>query len=148
MKAQIDGFWAQQSYAVVGISASGKGFGCMAFKAMKDRGLRVYPVSRTAETVMGERCYAALADLPERPEAVLVVVPRDKSAEVVRDCAELDIKHVWLQQGAESAEGIELGQERGLELVHNSCAFMYMPGTGFPHTFHRFVAELFGRAPR
>jgi uncharacterized protein len=120
----------------------------MAFKAMKDRGMEVYPVSATADTVLGESCYRTLADLPQRPEAVLVVVPPARSAGVVRECADLGIEHVWLQQGAESAEGITLGKETGLALVHNACAFMYMPGTAFPHRVHRFVSELFGKEPR
>jgi uncharacterized protein len=148
MKEHIESFWGQQRYAVVGVSATGKGFGCMVFKALKDKGFDAYPVSKTAETVMGEKCYRSVADLPQRPEAVVIVVPREGSAEVVRECADLGIEHVWLQQGAESAEGIQLGKDRGLALVHNACAFMYMPGTAFPHRVHRRIAELFGMAPR
>ena len=148
MKAQIESFWGQKRYAVVGVSASGKGFGCMAYKALKDRGYEVYPVSVTADTVLGDRCYKSVADLPKQPEAVLIVVPPATSAGVVRECVDLGVKHVWLQQGAESTEGIELGTEKGLALVHNACAFMYMPGTGFPHRVHRFVAELFGKTPQ
>ena len=147
MREHIDSFWQQSRYAVVGVSSSGKGFGSSIYTTLKGKGYEVYPVNVNADTVMGEKCYRTLADLPQRPEAVLVVVPPDSSTGVVRDCAQLGINHVWLQKGAESVEGIRIGEEKGLALVHNACAYMFMPATAFPHACHRFIAGLVGKTP-
>lgn len=147
MKEHIDSFWQKSRYAVVGVSSSGKGFGSSLYTTLKSNGYEVYPVNANADTVMGDRCYRSLGELPERPEAVFVVVPPASSTGVVRECAQLGVKNVWLQQGAESEESIKAGEEKGLALVHHQCAMMYMPGTAFPHRFHRFFKELFS-APR
>ncbi len=148
MKERISEFWRGQRYAVVGVSHSGKGFGYMVYSALKQKGYAVDPVNATVDTVAGDKCYRRLADLPQRPDRVLVVVPAPGSEQVVRDCAALGIRQVWLQEGAESTAGIQAGEDLGLSLVHNTCAFMYMPGTSFPHACHRFFAELFGKGPQ
>ncbi len=148
MKERIGEFWKGRRYAVVGVSHSGKGFGYMVYHALKQKGYEVVPVNAAADTAAGDKCYRRLADLPERPDSVLVVVPAPGSEQVVRDCAALGIRRVWLQEGAQSAAGIQAGEALGLSLVHHACAFMYMPGTSFPHACHRFVAELFGKGPQ
>lgn len=148
MKERIEEFWRQPRFAVVGVSRTGKGFGAIAYRAMKERGFEVYPVNAGADEAFGNRCYHSLADLPKRPDAVLVVVPAPAPERVLGECAGLGIRHVWLQQGAESDAAIRLGEALGLSLVHHACALMFMPGTSFPHACHRFVNQVLGKAPR
>ena len=148
MKEHIAEFWRQGRYAVVGVSRSGKGFGCLAYRTLKSRGYEVYPVNGDADVVLRDKCYRTLADLPQRPNSVLVVVPAPASEQVVQDCGRLGIRLVWLQQGAESPEGIRLGERLGLALIHHACALMFLPGTSLPHACHRLVVEVLGKAPR
>jgi len=59
----------------------------------------VHPV---AEVVDGVRCYSNLKTLPEPVGGVIICVPPDQAVTAVREAAEAGIRHVWLQQGAES----------------------------------------------
>ena len=56
-KQTIQEFLAQPALAVVGVSRSGKKFGNTAFRELKAKGYRVYPVHPEAQTIEGESCY-------------------------------------------------------------------------------------------
>jgi uncharacterized protein len=142
----IEVFLDNPSLAVVGVSRSGKGFGNLACRVLRTKGYRVYPVNWSTPTVDGERCYAQLSDLPERVNAALIVVPPAQAVEVVREAAAAGIRHVWLQQGAESAEALTVGAELGLSLVAGECILMFAGPTGI-HRAHRWLRQVTHRLP-
>jgi uncharacterized protein len=142
----IEAFLDNPSLAVVGVSRSGKGFGNLAGRVLRTKGYRVYPVNWSSPTVDGERCYARLSDLPERVNAALIVVPPPQAVEVVREAAAAGIRHVWLQQGAESAEALRVGAELGLNLVAGECILMSAGPTGIHHA-HRWLRQVTHRLP-
>ena len=147
-RAAIDDFVKQKRLAVVGVSHTGQRFGAIAYKTLKKQGYELTPVHPTAETILGDKAARSLTALPAPVDGVVIIVPPAKSAAVVRDAAEAGIKRIWLQQGAESDEAIELAQGRGLSVVHHQCLLMFASNTGFPHSAHRFVLKLFGKLPR
>ncbi|MCE5285058.1 MAG: CoA-binding protein [Pelosinus sp.] len=108
-------------WAVVGATAHKEKFGYKIFKVMTEAGFEVYPVNPGLDEVQGKKCYAKLADLPVLPEAVNIVVPPRVGTEVVRQCAELGIKKIWLQPGSENTEVMRLAEKLGLEVVCQSC---------------------------
>jgi uncharacterized protein len=142
----IEAFLDNPSLAVVGVSRSGKGFGNSAYRVLRAQGYRVYPVNWSAPTVDGVRCYSRLSELPERVNAVLIVVPPEQALDVLRDAAAAGIHHVWLQQGAESPEGLRLGAELGLDVVAGECILMFARPTGI-HRAHRWLRGVTGRLP-
>ncbi len=110
-----------KTWALVGATGNKDKFGYKIFRAMKDAGLQVYPVNPGLQEIEGEPCYAALADLPVKPEAVDLVVAPKIGAGILRQCAELGIKKVWFQPGADNAELLELATELEIEFVHDAC---------------------------
>jgi uncharacterized protein len=137
----IEAFLDNPSLAVVGVSRSGRGFGNSACRALRAQEYRVYPVNWSAPTVDGVRCYARLSELPERVNAVLVVVPPQQAIDVIRDAAAAGIRHVWLQQGAESAEAVRIGGELGLDVVAGECILMFAQPTRI-HKAHRRLRQV------
>lgn len=51
----------------------------------------VYPVNPKRETVLGERTWSALDELPTVPEHALILTPADAAVDAVRQCAELGV---------------------------------------------------------
>ena len=137
----IEAFLDNPSIAVVGVSRSGKGFGNAACRSLRTQGYRVYPVNWSAATVDGIRCYSRLSELPERVNAVLVVVPPPQAVDVIREAAAAGIRHVWLQQGAGSPEALRVGAELGLDVVSGECILMFARPTGI-HRAHRWLRRL------
>lgn len=138
---QIEAFTAQPAMAVVGVSRKGRKFGNLACRELRAKGYRVYPIHPAATDIDGMKCYQRIADVPERVEALLVVVPPHAVLEVVRDAASAGIRRVWLQQGAESPQAVALCRELNLDVVAGECILMYARPTGF-HRAHRWVHDV------
>ena len=145
-KAAVDAFLAHPALALVGMSRSGKKFGNLACRELTTKGYRVYPIHPSAETIEGRRCYRQFADLPERVDAVLVVVPPAQAAATVRDAAAAGIHHVWLQQGAESPEVLQACRDVGIDAISGECVLMFAKPTGY-HKAHRWIWQLLGKLP-
>ena len=86
----IDKMLNPRSIAVVGASPKG-GYGGRLLTTVlksKDR-VPVYPVNPNYKEIMGVRAYASLADLPEAPDLVGVVVPYHKVLGVLQECVDV-----------------------------------------------------------
>src|SRR5262245_18054782 len=109
--ALIDEFVSVPARALIGMSRSGGKFGNRAYRTLISKGYRAYPIHPSVGSIRGVRCYSNLADLPERVEAALVVVPPVAAMKVVRTAAAAGIRMVWLQQGSESPEVLNACRE-------------------------------------
>ncbi len=54
--------------------------------------------------VDGDPCYPSVADLPEDPTIVNIVVPPPVTRQVLRQCLDRGLRRVWVQPGAEDDE--------------------------------------------
>jgi hypothetical protein len=147
-KVVVEDFIAQRTLAVVGVSRAGKKFGNMAYKDLKAKGYRLFPINPNAEVIEGDRCYPNLKSLPEPVGGVLIVVPPPETERVVREAAAAGIRRVWMQQGAESEAAIRFCQEHGLSVVHGECILMFAQPVVSYHRFHQWVWKLLGKLPR
>jgi predicted CoA-binding protein len=141
----IDDFIASKTLAVVGVSRSGRKFGNTILTTLKAKGYRVVPVNRSTGTIAGEQCYPDLRSIPTPVDGVITVVPPAETVQVVRDAIAAGIRRVWMQQGSESEEAVQLCRENGILPIRGGCVLMYAaPVEGF-HGFHRWLWRLFGR---
>jgi len=147
-KQRIDEFVALRKIAVVGVSRKSDKFGNAIYNELKQRGKTVYAVNPNADMVEGDRCYAGLGALPEKPDGVLIVLPPEATLQVIRDAAAEGISYVWLQQGANSVQGEKLAEELGLKWVSGECIFMYNEPVKSIHKVHRIFRKIFGGLPK
>ena len=116
--ADIEKTLAKKTWAVVGASENKEKFGCKIFKFLDKAGeFKVYPVNPGLSEVFGQKCYASVKDLPEKPDVVNVVVPPKAGEQVMRECAEAGLRCVWLQPGADAPSVAGLGEELGLDVI-------------------------------
>jgi predicted CoA-binding protein len=147
-RKNIDDFLAQKTIAVVGVSRSLGKFANTAFRELRKKGYRVFPVNPNAVTVEGERCYRRTADIEPRPEAALIITPQAQTEAAVREAASAGIRRLWIQQGAESEAALRLADESGAAVVSGDCVLMFAEPAAFYHRLHRWVWKLLGRLPR
>ena len=145
-RAAVDAFLAHPAVALVGLSRSGKKFGNLACRELQAKGYRVYPIHPTADSIDGRRCYRRFADLPEAVDAALIVVPSAQATTVVREAAAASIHHIWLQQGAESSDVLEVCRIAGIEPVWGECILMFAKPSGY-HKVHRWLNGMLGKLP-
>jgi predicted CoA-binding protein len=147
-KAAVADFVSQRKLAVVGVSRKKMKFGNLAFRELKRKGYKLFPVHPHAEQLEGERCSASLAALPEPVEGLLVIVPPAQAEQVVRAAAAAGIRRVWLQQGAGSPAAIRFCEDNGISVVHGECILMFAEPAAWYHRAHRWVWGLLGKLPR
>ncbi len=146
-KAGIDQFLSQKKLAVVGASRNGKKFGNYAGKELRSKGYQVIPVHPEAEVIDGENCFRSLSEIPDGVGGVFIAVKPVETEKVVREVAEAGIKHVWIQQGAESTAAVDFCIEQELNVIHGECIMMFAEPVGSIHGFHRWLWKLFGKLP-
>lgn len=145
-RSDVERFVAEPAVALVGMSRSGRKFGNAAARELISKGYRVYPIHPAASEIDGVRCFSTFDELPERVNAVLVVVRPAEVVQVVRDAARAGIHQVWLQQGAESPEALQVCRSLGQSVVAGECILMFAKPASF-HRLHRWLRQVFGRMP-
>lgn len=109
---------------MVGASRDAEKYGHKIYKNLKAKGYRVYPVNPEAREILGDRCYPSLAELPEKPDVVDIVVPPPVALTVVKACKALGITKVWLQPGSESEEILRYCAREGFECIRGACVMV------------------------
>jgi len=125
-REKVAEFLQGEKWAVVGASDDRSKFGNICFRSLKRHGKTVFPVNRTAGEVEGETAYPSLAELPERVDRVLVVVPPKHGESVVREADEAGIDKVWFQPGAESVAALAYCEAHGMVAIAGRCILVTM----------------------
>ena len=147
-KQTVDEFIQLKSVAIVGVSRNKDKFGSAIYRDMKAKGYKVWAINPKLDMFEGDRCYAGLGALPEKPEGVILVVQPADTVAVIEEAARLGIQYIWLQQGANGPEGEAKCKELGLKFVSGECIYMFLPPVESIHKFHRFIWKVFGKLPK
>jgi uncharacterized protein len=138
-------FLTHRRLAVVGVSRDPRDFSRTVVAELTRRGYDVVPVNPTGfkeETGFVRR----VPDIVPPVEAALLITPPAVTIEVVKDCAEAGVRHVWMHQGigrgAASPDAIAFCEAHGISVVSGVCPLMYLPETGFVHRAHRWWREV------
>ena len=88
---------------------------------MQQHGYRILPVNPLVESVLGEKSYASLADLPIKPDIVNVFrLPKFIPA-IVDEMLTLGFKNIWVQQGLINLEAAARAEAGGIQVVMDRC---------------------------
>jgi len=148
-------FLAQKKIAVVGVSDK-RETGCnLAYTKFKENGYQVYAVSPRISTFNGEPCYADLKSIPEKPDAVFILASPKVTDQVVGQCVELGVKHVWMHcmmgtkpglvanMTSVSQDAVEKCKANGIAVIPGSCPNQFLK-PDFGHAAMRGLWRLFG----
>jgi len=107
--------------AVVGLSSrmSRPSFGVAAY--MQAHGYRIIPVNPNETSVLGEKAYRSLDDVPEATEVVVVFRRSDSVPDVVEGAIRKGAKVMWMQEGVIHEEAAQRAREAGIVVVQDRC---------------------------
>src|SRR5256886_13546076 len=108
--------------AVVGLSADWYRPSYFAAKYMQEHGYRVIPVNPKYESILGEKCYKSLRDIPERVDLVDVFRKTQDVPPIADDAISIGAKVLWQQLGVKNEAAAATARARGLEAVPDPCA--------------------------
>ena len=110
-----------KTLAVVGLSAQWHRPSYFAAKYMQEHGYRVIPVNPGYDTILGERCYKSLRDIPEKVDIVDCFRKPAEIPAIAEDAIAIGAKVLWMQLGVHNAQARARAEGAGLEVVENRC---------------------------
>ncbi len=151
----VQNFLAQKKIAVVGVSDK-RETGCnLAYTKFKENGYQVFAVNPRISTFNGDACYPDLKSLPEKPDAVFLLTNPKVTDQIIQQCVDLGIKHVWMHcmmgtkpglaasMTSVSPSAVEVCKANGIEVIPGSCPNQYLNPDG-GHKFMRGLWSLLG----
>lgn len=91
-------------------------------RLLQRRGKRIVPVHPSGATVLGERGYASLADVPDADVDVVGVYRRSEHAgAAVDEAIAAGAKAVWLPLGVIDEAAARRAKDAGLDVVMDRC---------------------------
>ncbi len=153
IKEAASGFLASKRVAITGVSRQPENHGSnVVYRRLRDRGYEVFAVNPNADEVEGDRCYPDLSSIPGGVDAVVIATRPETADETMRECADLDIKHVWMHRGpgagSVSEAAADYGRRRGIAVIDGGCPCMFGPTADPGHKAMRVLFTLNGNVPR
>ena len=112
---------AGRTIAVVGLSENPAKPSHYVSAYMQRQGYKIYPVNPSIETVLGEKSYASLAELPVKPDVVNVFRVPATIPGIVEEMLALGLKQLWVQAGIVNLEAAERAEQGGIRVVMDRC---------------------------
>jgi uncharacterized protein len=110
-----------RTIAVVGLSANWYRPSYFAAKYLQEHGYRVIPVNPLYDSVLGEKCYKSLADIPEKVDIVDCFRKSGEIPALADEAIAIGAKVLWMQLGVTSGEARRKAEAAGLEVVEDRC---------------------------
>jgi predicted CoA-binding protein len=134
----VKDFLAQRKIAVVGVSDK-RDTGCnLNYRKFKQSGYQVFAVNPRISIFEGDPCYPDLKSIPEKPDAVFILASPKVTAQIVQQCVDLGIKHVWMHcmmgtkpglvasMSSVSQDAVEMCRANGISVIPGSCPNQFL----------------------
>src|SRR5688572_19848492 len=122
--ADLGRFFSPQRVAFVGATEDLAKFGGRCVRLLVDFGFKgeIYPVNPKRETIFGLKCYPSLADLPQRPDHVGIVLPGGSVLKALEECVALKVPFATVFSAGFAETGTEEGkalQQRAVSIARD-----------------------------
>ena len=116
MRNDLERFFNPRSIAIIGASQDFITISGQPLKHLQSHHYqgKLYPVNPRYQEVAGVKCYPALADLPETPDLVLILVNASRVADMLRQCGARGVPYVIIFSSGFSemgGEGVRMQRE-------------------------------------
>jgi len=155
LENMVQDFLAQKKIAVVGVSDKRETGSNMAYTKFKDNNYQVYPVNPRISEFQGAPCYPDLKSIPETPDAVFILANPNVTDQIVQECVDLGVKHIWMHcmmgtrpglaksMTSVSQDAVQMCRENGIQVIPGSCPNQFLD-PDFGHKMMHGMWGLFG----
>lgn len=112
---------ATKTIAVVGCSPNPERTSHQIAAFLIEKGYHVIPVHPNAETILGQKVYPKLADIPIAIDIVNVFRKAEFTPAIAEEAAMIHAKTLWLQQGIINEKTWNIARTNGLTCVMDQC---------------------------
>jgi len=114
-----------KTIAVIGLSPDETKASHRVAKYLQSVGYKIYPVYPKEETILGEKVYRALTDIPEKVDMVNIFrKPAIVMAVVEKAIERGDVDVIWAQIGIVNNQAGEKAVANNMKVVQNRCSMV------------------------
>lgn len=114
-----------KTIAVLGLSPDSTKDSYRVAEYLKNAGYTIIPVYPKEETILGEKVYRSLAEIPFSVDMVNIFRKPDALNAIADACIERgDVKVFWAQKGIVNNEAAEKARSCGMRVVQNHCSMV------------------------
>jgi uncharacterized protein len=110
-----------QVVAVVGLSVDEEKASHRVARYMQECGYRIIPVNPKVSSVLGEKAYPSLRDIPGKVDIVDVFRRAEDVPPLAEDAVAIGAKVLWLQEGIVNTTAADTAEKAGLKVVMDRC---------------------------
>lgn len=112
---------SSKTIAVVGLSDKPDRDSYRVAAYLQSHGYRIIPVNPAVQTVLGERSYASVSEIPEKVDVVDIFRKPEAVGPVVEDAISAGAKVIWMQLGVVNEPAAEVARAAGLRVIMDRC---------------------------
>jgi predicted CoA-binding protein len=112
---------SSKTIAVVGMSDNPMrpSYGVAAY--MQSHGYRIIPVNPVLDSVLGEKAYPSLLEIPEKVDIVDIFRRSDYVAPIVDQAIQLGVRAIWMQETVIDEQSAAKAREKGILVIMDRC---------------------------
>src|SRR5215813_6799498 len=120
--AEIDKILREaRTIAVVGLSSDAARASNSVSRYMQSHGYRIIPVNPNEISVLGEKAYERLEDVPEKIDLVDIFRRSEEAGNHVDEAIRIGARAVWLQEGVIDVRAAQRALDAGIAVVMDRC---------------------------
>lgn len=114
-----------KTIAVLGLSPDSSKDSYRVAEYLKSAGYTIVPIYPKEETILGEKVFRTLGEIPFSVDMVNIFRKPDALGKIAEECiARGDVKVFWAQKGIVNNEAAEHARNAGMKVVQNHCSMV------------------------
>ncbi len=114
-----------KTIAVIGLSPKPEKDSHQVAKYLQDVGYKIIPVYPKEDTILGEKVYRSLGEIPQKVDMVDMFRKPSIADQIVDEIAKRgDVKVLWLQKGIVNNSAAKRAKDMGLKVIQNRCSMV------------------------
>ena len=110
-----------KTIAVVGLSSDASRASNGVSRYMQSHGYRIIPINPNEASVLGEKAYSRLEDVPEKIDLVDIFRRSEEAGQHVDEAIRIGARGVWLQERVIDEAAARRALDAGLAVVMDRC---------------------------
>ncbi len=141
----LEKFFYPKSVALVGASNNPEKFGYTIMKNLQKADIKIYPISRSDNEVLGIKAYKSVLEIKEDIDLAIIIIPAKYIPSLFEDLAKKNVKHAVVLSGGFSEVGKEgeeleeklkdIAHKYGIRFIGPNCVGVINKTINFNGTF-------------
>lgn len=118
-------FQTVKTIAILGLSPDETKDSHKVAKYLQNAGYQIIPVYPKEDTILGEKVYKSLAEIPIAVDMVNIFRKPNALIDIANSSIERgDVKVFWAQKGIVNNDAAKIAQDGGMQVIQNKCTMI------------------------